>query len=66
MDLTHLKLTFEEQERRRTLSFCFYCDLEGHTTFTCPSKPTKGYVRTIQEAPVTQPTSKPTQDQGKE
>ena len=66
MDLTHSKLTLQEKKRRCTLRLCFYCDLEGHTTFTCPLKPTKAHVRTIQEAPATQPTSEPTQDQGKE
>ena len=53
MDLTHFKLTLQEKERRRTLGLCFYCGLKGHNTFTCPFKPTKGYVRTIQEAPAT-------------
>ena len=62
MDLTYSKLTPQEKERRCTLRLCFYCGLEGHTTFTCPLKPTKAHARTIQEAPATQPTSEPTQD----
>ena len=66
MDLTHSKLTPQEKKRRRTLGLCFYCGLEGHTTFTCPFKLTKAHVRTIQEAPATQPTLEPTQDQEKE
>ena len=66
MDLTHSKLIPQEKERHGTLRLCFYYSLEGHTTFTCPFKPTKAHVRTIQEVLATQPTSKPTQDQGKE
>ena len=62
MDLTHSKLTPQEKERHSTLGLCFYCGLEGHTNFTCSLKPTKAHVRTIQEAPATQPTSEPTQD----
>ena len=65
MDLTHFKLTFQEKERRCTLGLCFYCVLEGYITFTCPSKPTKAHIKTIQEAPAIQPTLEPTQDQGK-
>ena len=66
MDLTHSKLTPQKKKRCCTLRLCFYCGLEGHTTFTCPLKPTKAHVKTIQEAPATQPTLEPTQDQGKE
>ena len=66
MNLTHSKPTPQEKERCCTLGLCFYCGLEDHTTFTCPFKPTKAHVRTIQEALATQPTSEPTQDQGKE
>ena len=66
MDLTHSKLTPQEKERRRILGLCFYCGLKGHTTFTCPLKPTKAHVRTIQEVPATRPTLEPTQDQGKD
>ena len=62
MDLTHFKLTPQEKECCRTLGLCFYCDLEDHTTFTCPLKPTKAHVKTIQKAPATQPTLEPTQD----
>ena len=66
MDLTHSKLTSQEKKRCCTLGLCFYCGLEGHTTFTCPFKLTKAYVKTIQKAPATQPTSEPTQNQEKE
>ena len=40
MDLTHSKLTPQEKKRCCILGLCFYCGLEGHTTFTCPLKPT--------------------------
>ena len=66
MDLIHSKLTSQEKRRHCTLGLCFYCGLNGYTTFTCPLKPTKAYVRTIQEALATQPTSDPTQNRGKE
>ena len=66
MDLTHSKLTSQEKERRCTLELCFYYGLEGHTNFTYSLKPTKAHVRTIQEAPATQPTLEPIQDQGKD
>ena len=53
IDPTHSKLTPQEKKRRCTLGLCFYCGLESLTTFTCPLKPTKAHVRTIQKAPAT-------------
>ena len=50
MDLTRSKLTVQERERCHTQGLCFYCDLPGHITSSCPFKPSGRHIRTIQEA----------------
>ena len=64
-DLTRSKLTVQEREHCRTQGLCFYCGFAGHITLSCPSNPSGGHIKTIQEVSTAQPTQDASQDQGK-